>query len=253
MDFLGYVLFFISVIITLRFALRIGFNKEFNSYLDLIAALVFSFIFFMMLNDYFPIGKWVDNIFAIDTESKVIQLFIVHMYLLMVIFILVTGSITIIISMLAVIYFGIKSISYDSFLVGTIVAIISSINNVIKKLFNISFVKSFLKNKVEPKLIKFIDFINKYVNPFKGIRIKPIYKNISKIRTIFLLVYIIVGILILNYWTELITFLNFQTIHTNKVINIPKISDKSFENYRLIFFVPLLGILVNNVFKNSKK
>lgn len=223
----------LSGIISLRFLIRIIYNKNFNSYRDLLYSLGAIYIFFGNLSHNVQFDKTIQYIFKFNTSSYVIQIFIFHMYLLINLFIFISGIITFFMLIIKSIIPIIEKIIQDE---------IPKMKLIIKK--TTSWV--IISNEKFKKLFKFdiIEFLNNCINPFKEISITPLYKNIPKLKLIFLFAYLITGIFVINYWSDLIY--NFRLD-----INIPKEKMDSFSDYRLIFVIPLLGIFINNVFKKE--
>lgn len=224
----------LSGIMSLRFFLRIIYNENFNSYSDLLYSLGAIYIFFSNLSDNVQLDKSIQYIFQVNTSSYVIQIFIFHMYLLIKLFTLISGIITFLMLIIKII----------------MPIIVEAIQDEIPKLkLAIEKIKSWIIiiNKKINKIVKFdiINFLNNCINPFKGISITPLYKNIPKLKLIFLFTYLITGILVIHYWKDLIYYTKFD-------INIPEEKMDSFTDYRLIFIIPLLGIFINAIFKKEE-
>ncbi|SFC15413.1 hypothetical protein [Clostridium uliginosum] len=223
----------LSAIIVLRFVLRIIYNKNFNSYTDLLYSFGAICIFLGNLSVNIQSDKLIQYLFEFNTSSYVIQIFLFHIYLLINMFIIICGIITFTMLTIKSIIPIIEKVVGDD---------IETIKFVIRKL--VSWI--IISNKKIEKIFKIdiIEFFNNCINPFKEISIKPLYKNIPKLKLIFLFAYLITGILVIHYWNDLIYYTKFN-------ITIPKEKMDSFTDYRLIFIIPLIGIFVNNVFKKE--
>lgn len=240
-SFISSIIFTISLIITLRFILKIVYELEFESFLDMSFSLIFIFISLNYLDQKFIFSNQVNKLFLLETQSYVLQLFIFHLLILLLLFIILIAYIMVAVG----VYLGIKyffapffnnEIKFWIDLIQIITKYTSKLLDLINIYFNINLKK----------------FINFYVNPFKGIKLIKLHKNTHLIKIILVLTYVITGIFIIYYWNDL----KYYIYNSNEIFgyNLNFISEEmynleipptNFDNYRLIFILPLVSIYFN--------
>ncbi|MDU5211479.1 MAG: hypothetical protein E6441_12410 [Clostridium sp.] len=244
---INYILLFVSIVMALRFLLKIINELEFNSFMDMGVSLIFIFIMLGYLDTKINFAEKLNQLFLLPTESYIFQLFAFHLTLLLIILIFFISIVMIIVG----VNLGIAYL-YKPMLRSEI--------NLIKNII-------FVVKGIGIKLVKFLDkyfefnlksIYTNYINPFNGISHTPIYKNMHLIKVAIVFIYIITGIIIIYYWGDLTYVIynskeiigqNFNFI--SKELYELKIPSKNFEDYRLIFIIPLISIFFSNWLKKK--
>lgn len=244
---INYILLFISIVMSLRFLLKIINELEFNSFMDMGVGLIFIFIMLSYLDKKINFAEKLNQLFLLPSESYIFQLFAFHLTLLLVILIFFIA--------IAMIIVGVK-LGVEYLCKPMLRSEINFIKNIISIIKNIGI-----------KLVKFLDkyfafnpksIYKNYINPFNGISYTPIYKNMHLIKVLIVFIYIITGIIIIYYWGDLTYVIynskeiigqNFNFI--SKELYELKIPSNNFENYRLIFIIPLVSIFFSNWLKKK--
>lgn len=217
----------ISALLTVRFILRCYSDIEFNSYSDLLISLIAGYTIGNYLFSSVDVNLLVGKTFFIKTESHVLQLFIFHLYWMLNIIIALLFSVALIMCMAMI-----TSCFFKLLLKADYLNFINLMKNINDK--SIKYLK-----------VDIIKFLNNYLNPFKGISIKPVYKNTKLIKMIIFIVYLMTGVLILYYFKDLLSAsTNFELIKD--------INSDDFKQYGAIFVTPIIGIFIGKLFSNKK-
>jgi len=226
---------FLLMIVSLRFLLKLIRNISFKNGWDLGVSLISLYYFITYIGTNKGVNNIVDKIINLKSESHLLHVALIHLFFLFLVFTITTFIIMLVIAgYIFIIYPATGEINAYK---NVIYKYIYSFNDFIKKHLNIDVLK----------------FLNEYINPFNGMKVKGLSKNIKLIRKIFLILYIFTGIVVIFYWKEAIRIMEIiSKEELNTLLDLP-INQVDLDNYKMVFVMPLLGILLNKTSSSTEK
>ena len=221
-----------SLLVISRFIVKLIKNDNFKNDWDLSISIVLIFVFILRILNNSNISKWLDKIICMNSESHLFQVMFVHFFLLSIIFSMTVGI------LLIFMIFRFFLFPYKADFMECRSKFINAINKCNKKF-------------VEWFKFDLCQFLNDYINPFYNIKFKNLSQNTRLMRKILLMLYVVTGIIIIFYWKEAVSIIEIISKSKLDVLLQLPINETDLNNYKLVFVMPLLGMLLSKPSKTK--